>query len=179
MRILQVALDWHCYDDNKRAESWAAHIAKLSSLGIETSTFVMHSHGFGSDHVIITSGMLIELMSAGVEVKIVKQADIPDTGSTSDRMMTMITKLEALMLLPGTDASFNSKCEVHMPGNAMLQFNETMLLEDCCTDQLQETLDKGWRIIAAQPQPDARRPDYILGRFNPVREPGVGGALRR
>lgn len=35
------------------------------------------------------------------------------------------------------------------------------------TDVLQEQIAKGWRIIAACPQPDQRRPDYILGRFNP------------
>lgn len=52
-----------------------------------------------------------------------------------------------------------------------------MLLEDACTDQLQGALNSGWRIISACPQPDQRRPDYILGRFNPDQSED-GGARR-
>jgi len=63
--------------------------------------------------------------------------------------------------------NYNNKCDVHMPGNLMASYNEVQLLEDCCSDALQESLTQGWRIIAACPQPDQRRPDYILGRFSP------------
>lgn len=28
-------------------------------------------------------------------------------------------------------------------------------------------LNNGWRIIAVCIQPDGRRPDYVLGRYNP------------
>lgn len=63
--------------------------------------------------------------------------------------------------------AFNERVEVHMPGNALLTYNRTLLLEDACTNYLQEQLDDGWRIIAACPQPDQRRPDYILGRYEP------------
>ena len=64
-------------------------------------------------------------------------------------------------------AYYNNKCEVHMPGQALSFYNELLLKEDCCTDVLNEELCKGWRIVAACPQPDQRRPDYILGRFTP------------
>lgn len=63
--------------------------------------------------------------------------------------------------------SYNNKCEVSMPGQALAMYNETLLLCDACTDKLQQELSNGWRIIAACPQPDQRRPDYILGRYNP------------
>lgn len=66
--------------------------------------------------------------------------------------------------------NFNQRIEVHMPGHALAMYNEVMLLEDSCTDALQSNLNKGWRIIAACPQPDSRRPDYILGRYNPNSE---------
>ena len=66
-------------------------------------------------------------------------------------------------------ANYNNKVEVHMPGQALANYNELMLLEDCCTDEVARSLDNGWRIIASCPQPDQRRPDWILGRYNPER----------
>lgn len=66
-----------------------------------------------------------------------------------------------------TQNVYNNKCDVHMPGNMLASYNEVMLAEDSCTDALQAALNNGWRIIAACPQPDQRRPDYILGRWNP------------
>lgn len=61
---------------------------------------------------------------------------------------------------------FNSKVEVHVPGNALLEINEIIYKVDCCTDKLSNLLSEGWRIVAVCPQPDQRRPDYILGRVN-------------
>lgn len=58
---------------------------------------------------------------------------------------------------------FNEKCQQEQPGPNLLNVNETLLMEDACTDALQENLDDGWRIIAVCPQPQ-RRPDYVLGR---------------
>lgn len=78
-----------------------------------------------------------------------------------------------------TSGMFNERVEVHMPGQALATYNETMLLQDSCTDALQNEIDSGWRIIAVCPQPDQRRPDYILGRYNPsrdIREMGNGAA---
>lgn len=40
------------------------------------------------------------------------------------------------------------------------------IMEAKADDALQKSMDDGWRIIAACPQPDARRPDYIMGRYN-------------
>lgn len=66
--------------------------------------------------------------------------------------------------------TYNNKCDVHMPGNMLASYNEVMLIEDSCSDVLQTHLTSGWRMIAACPQPDQRRPDYILGRYNPNKE---------
>lgn len=62
------------------------------------------------------------------------------------------------------DWAFNEKCQQAQPGLALSSVAETMLLQDACTDSLQRHLGEGWRILAIQPQPDQRRPDYILGR---------------
>lgn len=58
---------------------------------------------------------------------------------------------------------FNEKTSSEQPGPSLLNVDETLLMEDACTNALQENLDNGWRILAVCPQPQ-RRPDYILGR---------------
>jgi len=66
-----------------------------------------------------------------------------------------------------SDINFNQKCNVHVGGGLLVTFNELCLKEDICTDELQIELNDGWRILAVCVQPDQRRPDYILGRYNP------------
>lgn len=65
------------------------------------------------------------------------------------------------------DTTFNSKASVHVGGGLITTYNDLLLKEDTCTDDLQNELNNGWRIIAVCNQPDQRRPDYVLGRFNP------------
>lgn len=60
----------------------------------------------------------------------------------------------------------NEKVNVHVGGGLIVTYNELKLLEDSCTDMLQTSLNEGWRIIAVCVQPDQRRPDYVLGRYN-------------
>ncbi len=71
---------------------------------------------------------------------------------------------------------FNEKCNVPNYDTSMQSINQILLLEDCCSDYLQLALSEGWRIVATSPQPNQRRPDYILGRHtdNPTTS-----ALRR
>lgn len=65
----------------------------------------------------------------------------------------------------------NKVVNVVVPDSPLFQMNEVKLLQDCCTDFLQQELDAGWRIISICPQPDQRRPDYVLGRVNPNGQP--------
>lgn len=92
------------------------------------------------------------------------------------RLAAVVAKLENVEIpdpqnIPGH--IYNEHCEVHTPGNMLATYNETMLLEDCCTDQLQTSMDDGWRIVAVCPQAQ-RRPDYIMGRWNPDYASGNG-----
>lgn len=64
-------------------------------------------------------------------------------------------------------STLNQKCDVHVGGGLIATYNDLMLKEDSCTDELQTELNNGWRIIAVCVQPNQRRPDYILGRYNP------------
>jgi hypothetical protein len=61
---------------------------------------------------------------------------------------------------------FNQKCNVHIGNLGLLNINQLGYAVDKCTEELQEIINKGWRILAVCPQPDQRRPDYVLGRFN-------------
>lgn len=70
--------------------------------------------------------------------------------------------IQALAEKQNTPA-FNDHVQVVIPSNATLRINRVKVVEDCCTDHLQDQLNAGWRIIAACPQ-SQRRPDYILGR---------------
>jgi hypothetical protein len=62
------------------------------------------------------------------------------------------------------DVALNHRLQIGVPGLGLLMINEVMLLEDSCTDVLAQYLREGWRIVAACPQPNQRRPDYVLGR---------------
>lgn len=92
------------------------------------------------------------------------------------RLAAVVGKLENVEIpdpqnIPGH--IYNEHCEVHTPGNMLATYNETMLLEDACTDALQTSMDDGWRIVAVCPQAQ-RRPDYIMGRWNPDYHSGNG-----
>jgi hypothetical protein len=58
---------------------------------------------------------------------------------------------------------YNTRCDVHVPNLGLLKVSKVELLQDACTDDLQAHLDRGWRILAICPQPNQRRPDYIIG----------------
>jgi len=59
---------------------------------------------------------------------------------------------------------YNDRVNVHVPGLGLLLLNELEVVEDACTDKVNSMLEDGWRIVAVCPQPDQRRPDYVLGR---------------
>lgn len=63
-------------------------------------------------------------------------------------------------------AQFNTKVGVHISDLGLLSVKEVTWLEDACTENLQDHLNEGWRILAVCPQPNSRRPDYVLGKNN-------------
>ena len=81
-----------------------------------------------------------------------------DLNALSDKIMTKVI----------TNAShlFNSKLEVHQPNMPLFQYNKYKVLDDECTEDLQSNyIDKGWRVVCICPQPDQRRPDYIIAKY--------------
>ena len=54
--------------------------------------------------------------------------------------------------------------QITIPDMALLMLNKVTNLDNACTDELQQHLEDGWRILAVCPPNAQRRPDYILGR---------------
>lgn len=61
--------------------------------------------------------------------------------------------------------AFNQKVKVVVPDIGLMKIKHVVVHTDFCTEQLQKELDRGWCILTICPQPDQRRPDYILGRM--------------
>ena len=55
---------------------------------------------------------------------------------------------------------------ISIPNQALFAVQVVDYLEDYCTNALQTWLDAGWRIVAACPPNDTRRPTYIVGHFD-------------
>jgi hypothetical protein len=58
----------------------------------------------------------------------------------------------------------NEKCNVIVNGLGTLSIDTVKIMCDCCTEKLNDELERGWRIVAVCVQPDQRRPDYVLGK---------------
>jgi len=125
--------------------------------------------GYASHDVIVTGDQLLNIIICKIDHTVKNEANIEQEPSTlMNALSVALDKLNNLNI-PGFNhrSEFNEKVDVHMPGNLLMSFNETLLIEDSCTDVLQDSLNNGWRVVAVCPQPDQRRPDYILGRYNP------------
>lgn len=131
------------------------------------------------ESTIISAEQLLQLMEQGEKLTILQTVNL-DSNIQDVFSNTIEKHLEQALSRIGVSAGnvYNNKCDVHMPGNLLASYNEVQLLEDSCTDVLQESLTQGWRIISVCPQPDQRRPDYILGRYNPTKDGDYTSANR-
>ena len=104
-----------------------------------------------------------------------KQKVLSDTDNIENTMKLIqqsVTLFEKQMegLKEISSHHYNLKCNSPLADNYLMSVNQTMLLEDCCSDYLQKHLLEGWRIISICNQPNQRRPDYILGKVIPADE---------
>lgn len=91
--------------------------------------------------------------------------DLPSAKTTSElKVLDKLFSLEEKLDIFSKAQQFNTKVGVHISDLGLLNVKEVDVLGDACTDELQDWLDNGWRILAICPQPDQRRPDYVLGR---------------
>ena len=127
------------------------------------------------ESIVINKDQIVELSLRGIDFKVKRKIEV--LVDITQQIIDIAERPIKLIQETGNRTEYNTKCEVHMPGNAMALYNEMLLLTDVCTDELQSSLNSGWRLVAVCPQPEQRRPDYILGRFNPDYDAG-GSATR-
>jgi hypothetical protein len=90
-----------------------------------------------------------------------------DYANIIEEIYAIQNKFEDALKSFNNQVEFNQKCEVHVSNLGLLHINQVGYAVDYCTEELQDLLNTGWRIIACCVQPDGRRPDYILGKYNP------------
>jgi hypothetical protein len=119
----------------------------------------------GSNTNIVPLNRLIDL---GLPIKFSITATIKEAPeyNIEETLIHKLMSLESKLSHFDHGAEFNQKVGVHISDLGLLAVREVTWLEDSCTQALQDYLDEGWRILAVCPQPDSRRPDYILGRNN-------------
>lgn len=154
-----------------------------TALGVDLEPFIAESWGeefksysiLPSSTFVVNKETLLELTVGNFEFKVTGQVKV------AVNIQEAFEEVEnrQVNIMEGTSTVYNNKCDVHMPGNMLAMYNDVLLLEDSCTDALQSALVQGWRIIAACPQPDKRRPDYILGRWNPDKDNREDSAARQ
>lgn len=142
-----------------------------------------YGFSFPDIEIFINKEDFFDLLEEGHEVKVISRHAVSgaeiDLSNAAEKAQQIVDKLESLLNSSFPEVNYNSKCDVHVPGLGLIALNRTLLLEDSCTDALQDALNDGWRIIAACPQPDSRRPDYILGKYDPEYKSGnADGAAR-
>jgi hypothetical protein len=144
----------YCYGDDREAKRQQQK-ETLQKVGLSE-----HEEGF----VICTAEQVIQLLMHGYCDTYgnfsEKVQEVLDTG-TED-----IEKIIQASVRSSTDAVksiFNERTNTEQPSVSLMNVDETLLMEDACTDALQRNLSDGWRILAICPQPQ-RRPDYVLGR---------------
>jgi hypothetical protein len=118
-------------------------------------------HFFSGDHTIVMDSEQLMLLTADKGFKI---------GIQSVSAHNMIVKMRDKYdnaISSVENYHRGNIIQVHVPNMALLTYNEVTVYEDSCTDELQKALNQGWRIIAVCPPNSQRRPDYILGRYNP------------
>lgn len=155
--------DYYCWGADKG--KFLEERKKFLDVGLEVNEWV---EGTNNQQVtdqthIVDQVKLTQCTLAGIRFSAV------NTITTSVNIAEQLHDMSAKSIPIGAPShnEYNTLCEVHMPGQALSMYNDVKLLEDSCSDVLQEALNEGWRIVAACPQPSARRPDYILGRFDP------------
>lgn len=169
MRLLHLQWDTYNYWHSSIDKHQEAH-AKLEKLPLtlqerftlvewQTEWHSEYQYAFDGFPDFVTEEEVTELLLAGFSFKVLRTQEINAPGEKL---------FQAKEPTAPCEDNFNHRLEVHMPGQALSLYNETLLMEDGCTDALQSYLSEGWRIIAALPQPDQRRPDYVLGRYNPA-----------
>lgn len=95
------------------------------------------------------------------------QITLDEENTKGCMLVKLQDKLEALGLKYADlsqAVAANAAVQIAIPDLGLMTIQTVTVLDDCCTDRLQEFLNEGWRILAVCPPNAKRRPDYVLGR---------------
>ena len=152
MKLYKIKADY-LYGDDKDVK-YEQQLIALKSVGLSDKEV--------DGEVIGTAEQVLQLIMQGYcssyRIQDNVRAVYESAGNSENTIAACMSKTNSLV-----EHLFNEKCNQEQPSNLLMSVDETLLLEDCCTDVLQGKLNDGWRIIAVCPQPQ-RRPDYVLGR---------------
>lgn len=160
MKILMVELGY-VYDAQGSTTKAERREVALAAAGLSFVGTVKDGADTIADrigrHVIMTQEQFVNFYLHDPDVKIVHayEVDTPQALPTiiegnamkTDAVIQSAIDHGAVTLgeHPG-NRDYNHKVEVHMPGVALATYNEVMLIEDACSDEVQTALDEGWRI---------------------------------
>lgn len=145
--------DWLAYKETKTFEQLQEEFPKFESLQLD-----------------LQEGEFLDLIVRGVPYTLVSHKTLKVSFNPTEIMDNLyqqtlkMSEKFAEQMVQMSSNTFNQRCNVHSGSVGLHELNQTLLLEDVCTDQLQRHLNDGWRILAVCVQPDQRRPDYVLGK---------------
>lgn len=169
MRVFTVSINIGFGTTEQRQTKLSDVKTGLESIGVNLNHIHNSTLYDWKFDAMVTEKQMVDLVIWGIEFKILHFAEVgTENAELVNRISAITHRLDEISSdgRYNPNAMYNEKVGVHTPGNMLTHYNETLLLEDHCTDRLQDALDKGWRLIACCPQPDGRRPDYVLGRYN-------------
>lgn len=153
MKLYEIKAEY-LYGEEREAKR-AAQLALLERLGAKES---------GDGRVLCDADTALALMHGGYcDRYATMDASAPVYEVKPEVDVESLVSAAITKSVEAVGQLFNEKCSQEQPGPALMDIAETLLLEDSCTDALQEHFAAGWRLLAICPQPQ-RRPDYILGR---------------
>lgn len=160
--------EWSAWAEANPAEVYEKYPRwEAFDVDMDQSAFLTYCHHVPNPNIIKSRVQKVSIPSELIPNQLANQSVLMEQVlNLNDRCIEQLTRASALC--------FNEKVGVPQPGLGLNQYNSLMMCEDICTDRLQQYLDDGWRIIAVCPQPDSRRPDYILGIYDKDHRTGHG-----
>lgn len=139
---------------------------------VRESTYIMLKKN--KDYLVDLEKFMNEFPNITINIKgVPKSLSVTGLGMM-DELQKIVSKIKQAVDKFDKNVQFNSECNVHVPNLGLLAINKLAYATDYCTEELQQLLDRGYRILAVCPQPDQRRPDYILGMYVSALKEDVG-----
>ncbi|WEM05656.1 hypothetical protein BSG01_017 [Bacillus phage BSG01] len=157
----------HTYDKEEAKEGNKHLVVKSEMVKLETY----------QEYIVELTSFLIKFPNLKIKLRGTMQTNDTQLSNMMDFMNAAVEKFNNALKNFNEKVEFNQRCDVHIGNLGLLNINQLAYTTDKCTEELQNILDEGWRILAVCPQPDQRRPDYVLGRYNENYNANYAGCL--